>query len=149
MRLKLATALVLILPLTGAWPAPRAAEAQVGSRLAVLIQNLSFYYATHGYTKYHFRAQVLGEPPFLEGWSSEYPLRNLTLVTDCGDIVFDHAFDPSLASNSALATLVTDLDCPAITIVRAHARFMGTTIDLTDYLQIVPSEIVPMEILKR
>jgi hypothetical protein len=149
MRLKLAIALVLIMPLTVVWPAPRAAEAQDGSDLSILIWNLSYHYASRGYTSYHFHAKVLGRAPLLEEWSQEYPLRALTLVTNCGDIVFEHEFDSSNSTNSANTELITDLDCPAITIVRAHARFMGTTIDLTDYLLIVPSEIVPMEILKR
>jgi hypothetical protein len=144
MRLKLAIALVAALAMTAGWPAPPPAEARDTSGISISLWHMGSLPERKETTPHIFWAQVHNYA------SHAVPLTDLTIVTSCGDIVFeDHSFDGSIASVDAMTFLHVhiNLSCPKFIVVRAHGRLDGETVDLTDRLTLETTEIVPMELV--
>jgi hypothetical protein len=142
MRLKLAVALIAALAMTAGWPEPPLAEAQDASGISISLWHTGLMPPQQGSDIHMFWARV--------DMSTGPDLTNLTIVTNCGDIVFeDHVFNGSTAARDATTALQvnSDLSCPKFLVVRAHGRLGYETVDLTDSLTLETTTIIPMELV--
>jgi hypothetical protein len=108
----------------------------------ITIWNNPSIFANRGYVVYPFMADTLGIN--IPGGES---LTNFTITTNCGDLNFDGDITGSEGGRYLEGSIVTDLACDKIIIVRATAKMGSMTVDLTNILSISDSKPEPLEFM--